>query len=222
MTRFQPWLTSGFFLGLDLGQASDYTALCVIERRVWRSGHAPSYACRHLQRFSLGTSYQKVVEGVENLIRATSAAGEQLLPGATLVIDATGVGRAVVDMFRQARLPARVVPITITGGQSVNFDNGCFHVPKKELVSRLRVLFQDRRLRIAPALPEAEALRNELQTFQVKITPAGNETFGSWRHRDHDDLVLAMAVALWYAENDRHEQEFRSRGLRAGRSNRRL
>ncbi len=74
------------------------------------------------------------------------------------------------------------------------------NVPKKELVSTLQVLLQARRLRVAPALPEAQTLVRELLNFQVKITPAANETFGAWREGQHDDLVLAMAIAAWQAE----------------------
>ena len=43
----------------------------------------------------------------------------------------------------------------------------------------------------------ANTLTSELLNFKVKITTVGNETFESWRERDHDDLVLALACALW-------------------------
>jgi hypothetical protein len=46
----------------------------------------------------------------------------------------------------------------------------------------------------------AETLEMELQNFRVKITAAANETFEAWRERDHDDLVLALALAAWHAE----------------------
>jgi hypothetical protein len=48
--------------------------------------------------------------------------------------------------------------------------------------------------------PETKILVRELGTFSVKITSAANETFESWRERDHDDLVLAVALAAWGAE----------------------
>jgi hypothetical protein len=51
------------------------------------------------------------------------------------VPDATGVGRAVVDMPLEAGLPARVVPVTITAGRQANSDGrGGANVPKKDLV----------------------------------------------------------------------------------------
>jgi hypothetical protein len=49
---------------------------------------------------------------------------------------------------------------------------------------------------IAEGLPLTAVLAEELAAFRVKVTPAGNETFEAWRERDHDDLVLAVALAL--------------------------
>jgi hypothetical protein len=40
-----------------------------------------------------------------------------------------------------------------------------------------------------------------MNNFQVRITAAGNETFGPWRERAHDDLVFALALACWSAQN---------------------
>ncbi len=75
-----------------------------------------------------------------------------------------------------------------------------------ELVSVLQVLFQSRRLQVARRLPMASVLVKELENFRVKITVNANETFESWRERDHDDLVLAVAMATWLGE--RVLQEF--------------
>jgi hypothetical protein len=49
-------------------------------------------------------------------------------------------------------------------------------------------------------LEQARDLLRELETFKVKVTESLNETFESWRERDHDDLVLALALAAWTAE----------------------
>jgi hypothetical protein len=95
-----------------------------------------------------------------------------------------------------------VVPITITGGQAITqTEDGSWHVPKKELVTCLQVLMQSRRLQIARSLPDAATLARELHNFQVRITLAANETFGVWREGQHDDLVLAVALACWWAES---------------------
>jgi hypothetical protein len=104
-------------------------------------------------------------------------------------------------MLRQA--VGWVVPVTITGGHAVTrTEDGSYHVPKKELVTSLQVVMQSRRLKIARALPDAALLVRELQNFQVKITAAAHETFGVWREGQHDDLVLAVALASWWGERD--------------------
>ena len=64
----------------------------------------------------------------------------------------------------------------------------------------MQVLLQQRRLKIARSLPDAETLVSELQTFRVKVTLAAAETLDAWRENAHDDLVLAVALACWWAE----------------------
>jgi hypothetical protein len=101
--------------------------------------------------------------------------------------------------MREAGL--KPVPITITGGQQVTRGSaGYRHVPKRDLVGALAVLLQTRRLRISRELRHAERLIEELQNFRVKITSAGNDTYSAWRESLHDDLVLALAVAVWLGE----------------------
>ena len=71
---------------------------------------------------------------------------------------------------------------------------------KIELVSVLQVLLQSRRLRIAGGLEHAATLEEELRTFRVKT--AANETFESWHERDHDEILMALGVAVWHAEKN--------------------
>jgi hypothetical protein len=55
---------------------------------------------------------------------------------------------------------------------------------------------------VALYVHEAAILVRELQQFQVKITMSASETFGVWRDGQHDDLVLAVALACWWAERN--------------------
>lgn len=192
-----------YFVGLDLGQAQDYTALCVIEKHGMKVEES-SYHVRHLQRWQLGTSYPTIVASVADMLKRPPLA-EGNVP---LAIDATGVGRPVVDLFSREKLKARLRPIMITGGDSVTRDGIFTRVPKRELVSTVQVGLQTSRLKIATALPEAATLTRELQNFQCKITDAANDTYGAWREGTHDDLVLAVALALWFAVADKPQVPF--------------
>jgi hypothetical protein len=184
-----PW----HVIGLDLGQAQDHSALAVLEAR--GGPGPPRYAVRHLHRWPLGTRYARIVEDVRGLVRRPP------LRWPLLAVDGTGVGAAVVDLFRAGDLEAALFSVLITAGHhaAVGAD-GRLHAPKKELVSVLQVLLQGRRLEVAPQLEHARTLAAELAAFRVKVTAAANETFESWRERDHDDLVLAVALAAWLAE----------------------
>jgi len=143
-----------FIIGLDLGQTKDFTALAVLEQTTMAdsSGLAsPEYALRHLRRFPLGTLYTEIVPAVAEIANSST------LCGSPLVVDQTGVGRAVVDMLSQAA--GWVVPVTITAGHAVTqAEARSWHVPKKELVTSLQVLMQSRRLVIARSLPDAATL----------------------------------------------------------------
>ena len=114
---------------------------------------------------------------------------------AARVPDATGVGAAVVDMLRDAGL--RFVSVTITASEEEVGGGGTYRVPKRDLIAAPQVLLQCRRVRIAAALPEAETLAAELRNFRYEVTRAGRDTYAAWREGDHDDLVLAVALAVW-------------------------
>lgn len=183
---------SQFLMGLDLGQAQDYTALTVLEQ--FEPGPTSRYDVRHLERFKLGTKYPDIVREVARRLAAAPLAGN-----CTLVIDATGVGRPVLDMLKAAH--THPVGVTITGGDKATYDAGLWRCPKRELVSVMQVLLQNGRIKFAKDLPEAATLVRELRSFQFKIDPiTAHDSYGAWREGAHDDLVLAVAVAAWYGE----------------------
>lgn len=186
-----------YFIGCDLGQAHDPSALGMIERNVSygkkESEIISRYQVRHLERFPLETEYPVVVQRVSRIFK-----NPDIQTNGKLIVDETGVGRAVMDMMRAAKL--HPIGITITSGNEVVQKPNGFNVPKKDLVTALLVLFQSGNFKISRKLPEAEIFIKELETFKVKISlRTGSESFEAWRERDHDDLVLSIAIAAWYA-----------------------
>jgi len=182
-------------LGLDLGQRKDHSALSVVQREFSPAGER-RYGLRYLKRWQLGTAYPEILTDLANLLR------NPIFEQPKLAVDVTGVGLGVFDFVKQAQLPAVLRPILVTAGSHVTNEAGCWHVPKKELVATLQVLLQTRRLKVAN-LPERDLLVKELLAFKVKVSAAGNESFEAWRERDHDDLVLSVAMALWLGERER-------------------
>jgi hypothetical protein len=219
MSEFDPIVSypphSRFILGLDLGKARDYTSLVVVEQASGPNG--VTYVAKALRRAPLQTPYTEIVWKVGDFLREPflhplhadlDYAGRTVLtdgPDPIMVIDASGVGSAVVDIFMNAGFPATMEALTITGGAGHSCDRWGmsnithFKVSKIELVGTVQVLLQSRRLVIPSGLELAEVLRKELLDFQVKITASANETFNA-REGQHDDLVLALAMAVWRGE----------------------
>jgi hypothetical protein len=117
-----------------------------------------------------------------------------------LVVDKTGVGVAVTDLLKERRLG--FIAVTITGlGQKVNrHGTREYSVPKQDLVSALEVPFHKGTLKVAKGLQGWPKLREELLNFRRKQnTVTAHISYEHWRESDHDDLVLAAALACWKA-----------------------
>jgi hypothetical protein len=204
-----------FCAGLDHGRQVDPSALALLQ---WHSPELPrpvafappprpagrpAHGVPTLKRWPLGTPYRQIVKDVAGFWKRPPLSQH----GGVLVVDATGVGDAVYEMvceqMRAEGCRGGICAATITAGAAVTQDQsatGRWRVAKKQLASVLQVLLGSRRLHVAEGLAEARTLRDELGKFTTKITDALNETFEAWRENDHDDLVLAVALAAWGAE----------------------
>jgi hypothetical protein len=190
--------TIKYVLAADLGQSSDPTAIAVIEHCHAFREHATggsdqvedTFDVRHLQRLPLGLSYPAVVQEVAMLLNRPPLVGN-----CELVIDATGVGVAVSDIFDTAGLnPLR---ITITAGTDQSWQGARgWHVAKQILISTLDARLHLGELRFAKELHEAGAMEGELKDFRRKVSAAGRYQYEA-RVGKHDDLVLAVAIGLW-------------------------
>jgi hypothetical protein len=201
-----------FFVGVDLGQLSDFTAIAVVEGVACPTGQtltrlvsdglqsrpepvremSAEYHVRRLERPALGQSY------VEQVDRVVKIMGQPALVGAKLIVDGTGVGVAVCDLMRARGL--KPIVVSITGGESASVDGPRLHVPKRDLAGVLQAMFGCRRIRVARGLELGQAFVRELQAFSVKVSKSGHDTYEALRESDHDDLVLAVSLAVWYAE----------------------
>lgn len=184
-------------LSADIGQSNDPTAICVMQHQIIQHRNvdeitriSETFDVRHLQRLPLGLSYVDQVTEVARLL-----ARPPLRDRCKFVIDATGVGRAVGDLFNDAGM--RPTQVTITAGnEQTRVDDLRWHVPKSVLISNVDARLHLGQLRFAAALTEAGAMADELKDFQRKVSAAGRSTWEA-RVGKHDDLVLAVALALW-------------------------
>jgi hypothetical protein len=129
-------------------------------------------------------------------------------PKAELLVDKTGVGRGVTDILKERGL--KFTDIVIHGGETTHNTDGAYHGSKKDLVAALEVPFDKGTLKIAEGLELWPALREEPQSFRRKQNPkTSHVSFEHWRDSDHDDPVLAVAMACWGATSRRARRSVR-------------
>jgi len=208
---------ASYTIGLDLGKERDPSALVVAERvqfapdgrsaeKSFNDDAGPllvdAYHVRHITRFELGTPYDAVVDAVSDLMST-----RDLREDVMLVFDKTGIGGPVADLFnaayRQGRLGRCFWPlgVTLTAGYSRNGGpHGYWQstAPKQDVVQRLYLLLEQKRIQIPLGLPGAEQLTKELRAFRPKQNPTtGNLSFSAEHESDHDDEVISLALAVW-------------------------
>ena len=201
---FERTTERSYIAGLDLGQANDPSALAIVEvlkqpdAKPGQRFHAledmkftSRLGLRHLERLPLRMPYPAQADYVTQLLHTAPLAGNT-----ELVIDATAIGRPVSDIFK--RVGRRPVNITITSGDGWSNVEGGFHVSKLILISQLVHAVQTGAIKFAAGIKDLPALVAELKNFQIHYSAEGRASFGA-RVGRHDDLVLALAIACWYA-----------------------
>lgn len=214
----------GYILGVDLGQTFDYTAVSLVKhlldlggseeerrrdaavaaaarfgiepfRNGTSSGPVNRYQVLTLHRYARGTTYTSIVDSIAERLRRPELNGRT-----KLVLDRTGVGRPVFDLFQS--VGAKPIGITFSGGNEPSRQDGGWIVPKADLVGALQSTMGTERLKVSADIAEWPTLRQEMQDLEVRMTPTGHAQFAAdWRRKDsHDDLLFSLAIALWYGE----------------------
>jgi hypothetical protein len=206
-----------FILSVDLGTAVDHTALALITKTVYGTGEftyinsewfeksATRFDLLRSKRLPLQMDYTEIIKYVSQRKQQVDdwAASFRPFHESDLVLDSTGVGRPIVDLFRRAGF--RPVAVTITAGQEpTNHGSRRWSVPRSVLIMGLRSAFEAGELVLNYNQQEINILREELSQLSPQYTPSGNLTF---QHRvgQHDDLVLSLAQGVWWA---RHQAKF--------------
>ena len=71
-------------------------------------------------------------------------------------------------------------------------------------------MFQNGRIKIAKKMKLAQIFREELINFKVKINlKTAHDSYEAWREGEHDDLVLSVALAAWFAERRYRNTDWR-------------
>src|SRR5215468_10546065 len=151
------------------------------------------YVCRIglLERLPLRTPYPSIAARIIDIVHR--------LPRlqTTVIVDRTGA-HAAYDMLIEKGLSP--VGMTISGADSVNWAGRYVTVPKMRLLTGLLSICYRGELEISKSLRDYLELRRQLQNIGTMATDSGSGE--TWRaRRGHDDLVIALSMAVWYLEN---------------------
>lgn len=202
-----------YFIGVDLGKARNHSALAVLERR-WLPGTPDQFrwsAARQYYgewsfdvvraaRLPLGARYGEAVDWLEQEVLRYYWPCRK-----TILVDATGVGSAVIEQMRRVRALAkgetRLLAVKITSGDAHagyrlvgNQTEKEISVPRLEVVAGLRSAVEARAFSVhaerCGEQMDVDLLRHELASIQAQ--GKGHDT--------QDDLAFALALAVWWAK----------------------
>ncbi len=205
-------------IGIDVGKLHDPTAVAVAELDHAASEAKPQFGIRRFERLALGTSYPDVAARLVNLVDNIRTRdlplmrqylmgrdhflGPHNLPTAErrsieLRIDATGVGRPLLDLIADPlrAMDVRVIAVTFRSGETLARNGSEWSMGKGFLVARLQVLFQGDRVDIEENHPDRAVIVDETKNYEIHIGDSGKMQAGAFKQGKHDDMVTALALA---------------------------
>ncbi len=149
-----------------------------------------------------------------------------------LLIDADGVGEALIDMLNEKGL--NPVPILAVAGKGVSYKYQAFgqvlgntpgklqrnrgrleiHVGKDDLVGAGRKVLEQHRFRTPPLLPWVEELDRQLVNFSgIKDKRTQRVSYNAEDPNTHDDFVTLFLFGAWWFTQGRKDAILRQKPL---------
>ena len=211
------WIVAG-----DMGKRKDPATIAVCQRVTKVRGDAtpgPGIYIGHstpevvyteldfvmLEEFPLGTTYRDIVARHKDIVT-----DKEVFRNVDHLVDATGVGEAVLEMMH-IDLPD-CIGLYFTGGDRVREGKTKteLFVPKRDIAMSLLLWHQHDRIhvnqghdRTRDGRRQAEVFQRyeeQLSKFKEKIKTTHHTVWENESDADHDDLVIAVAMACWWAQ----------------------
>jgi hypothetical protein len=185
-------------VSLSLGTVAEPSGLVVVDprtkleepndkdgRRDWEN----HFNVVWIERFPAGRPIPAVVARVSELV-----SDKRLAKKCSTLLDITSTGAAPLRVFQNRSLYPGPIDLTNTGAEE--YTNGMHRVPLRDVIGAAQVVLQTARLKVASALELAERLVSDLQAFDPKPIARNPDLRGG----QNADLVLALAIALWWGD----------------------
>ena len=186
-------------VSLSLGGVAEPSAVVVIDPRTKfgrrekqdrKRDSENHFDVTHIERFPVGRPIPAIVARVSELV-----SDERLAKNCHLLLDITSTGAAPLRVFEGCGLYPTPIEITNTGSEE--YSGGVRRVPLRDMIVTAQVVLQTGRLKVAEDLKLAATLLGDLLSFDAKPVACGLDLRGG----RNSDLVLAVAMALWWGDN---------------------
>ena len=176
-----------FLIGVSLGVDRNTSALAIIQRQV---STAAKYVVRTLERFPSGESPETVSSRVFDLGLDDDLRDEKV----RYYVDTSATGAAALRPFDAKKmLPQGVI---VTEGGAMKRVRREVRIPRRDLLTMVKMVVESGRLNISGELDDAVLLRDQLYACSIE-PPKGAS---AWRAGRDEDYLMAVAVPVWYAE----------------------
>ena len=185
-------------ISLSLGTAAEPSGLVVV--KPWSSMYPPDglapeagvgnrFDVVWIERFPAGRPLPAIINRISEIASLRQVSQESII-----LLDISSVGTSPLRAFQARGMYPAAIDLTNTGAEG--YANDAQQVPLRDVIGASQVVLETARLKVAGALEEAKTLVSDLQAFDPK--PIGRNP--DLRGGRNTDLVLALAVALWWGD----------------------
>ncbi len=187
----------GYYLGVDVGQALEPTALAIVARDYDHDGEDYPLECSYFQELPGGTTYPAVAARLSGIEKELLRRGAYSLK---ILVDVTGQGQPVIDHLRRG-LESELISAQFTAGAGSSSEGDTWGIRKEELITHLKIKLQTGRLTIAGRGRDPEQERavseilRELESFTYN--PPAAEDALEVKTGPRNALITALGLAVW-------------------------
>ncbi len=179
-------------ISLSLGTVAEPSALAVVDPRTefLKRDRENFFDMTWLERFPAGRPIPVIVARVEEIM-----SDKRLAKNCTLLLDITSTGEAPERVFESRGLYPKLFDLTNAG---LDERSGVpRRVPVRDVIGVAQIVVQTNRLKVASGLEQGPTLVVDLLGYDFKLVARGSDLRGG----RNSDLVFALAVALWWADD---------------------
>jgi hypothetical protein len=192
---------------VSIGAMAQPTAIAIMEQETHKTDgwgvETAAMRVRHLEQIEAKAGYPVIVERVRKLIESEAVkCEEQTKEGADLIVDTSGLGRAVGTLMRERGMSPATVTLSNSAGEVETPDGPSdWRLGRSDLIGNLQVAYEARRIKLAEGMPLVAVLESALQSFELRRSSVATlqDIAEGLREMENDELVYAVALCAWRA-----------------------